>query len=133
MPTVETSAISEQDVSAIKSITDVHRRALIAHDPDAFIATCAEDIVFTPPNEAPVVGQAACRAWLEAFPRASEMTVGVQEVEGRADLAFSRGEAVGTMEDGTTSTFQFMAIHRKQPDGSWKMTRDIFNMKNAVA
>ena len=67
-----------------------------------------------------------CRAFLDDFPTPTTFTTEFDDVDGQGDLAFSRGHASAAFEDGTTE-FRWMAIHRRQPDGSWKMVRDIWN------
>ena len=55
-----------------------------------------------------------------------------EEVEVAGRLAFSRGHYVATFspKDGSRSIpvdGKFMTILKKQPDGGWKIHRDIFN------
>jgi len=117
---------STQDAEAIRALTDAHCAAVLAHDPDAFLATCTDDIHFFPPDQAAVSGREACRAYMEDFPTPATFTPVVQDVEGAGDLAFSRGQATATFDDGPDATFTWMAVHRRQPDGSWKMARDMW-------
>lgn len=133
MSTEAIAALADADVAAIKRMADVHGQALVDHDPAAFMATCADDITFMPPNEEPLTGQAACQVWLEGFPRATSFAVNVEEVDGCGDLAVAHGDAVGTMEDGTLSTFKFLSIWRKQSDGSWRMARDMWSLNHPPA
>ncbi len=121
-----TDALTEQDIATIRSVTDTHVQAILDHDSAAFIATCADDIVFLPPEQEPVVGRAACKEFLDDFPQPTTFTANVEEIEGCGDLAFSRGHVTGMFEEGET-TLKFMAIHRRQQDGSWKMTRDMWS------
>jgi uncharacterized protein (TIGR02246 family) len=119
--------ISDQDSAAIRALIDVHVQATLAHDPDRMLSTCADDIVFMPPGQAEVIGSAACRAYLEAFPTPKSFINKVDEVDGRGDLAFSRGRVTATFEDGTSTTLKGVALHRRQKDGSWKMVLDVWN------
>ena len=57
-------SFTEQDAAAIRGLTDAHLEAVLDHDPDAFLATCSGDIVFLPPEQPPLEGQSACRAFL---------------------------------------------------------------------
>lgn len=117
---------TDQDAATIRGLTEVHLQAVREHDPDAFLATCADDVIFLPPDQGPVEGRQACRAYLEDFPTPSAFTAEFDDVEGENDLAFSRGRATAQFDDGLT-TFRWLAIFRKQPDGSWKMVRDMWN------
>ena len=97
------------------------------------LATCADDIVFAPPDQPAITGHDACRAFLEEFPTPSTFTAEFDDVDGQGNLAFSRGNAAATFEDGTATTFKWLAIHRRQADGSWKMTRDTWNTNEPAA
>ena len=119
---------TNRDEEAVRALTDAHCAAMLAHDPDAFLATCTEDIHFFPPDRATVAGPEACRAYLEEFPTPETFTTVVHDVEGTGDLAFSRGQATASFEDGSEATFTWMAVHRRQADGSWKMARDMWVM-----
>ncbi len=122
----ETQQFTDQDAAAIRTITDTHLQSILDHNPDAFMATCTDEIVFLPPEQPPLVGKTACRAFLDDFPTPTTFTAEFDDVDGQGDLAFSRGHASAAFEDGRTE-FRWMAIHRRQPDGSWKMVRDIWN------
>lgn len=118
---------TEQDAAALRAMVDTHTQALLDHDADAFLATCDEDIVFFPPEEAPLHGKAACRAFLEEFPTPTSFAAEVSDAHGDGDLAFTSGRVTGTFDDGQSSTLSFVGVHRRQADGSWRMIRDIWN------
>ena len=124
--------LTEQDVETIRGLADKHFKAVLDHDLDAFLSTCTDDIIFLPPDQAVVEGRDACRAFLDEFPQPETFVGNVIDVEGQGDLAFSRGEADAKFPDGSTASFKFMHIYRRQSDGSWKMARDMWNM-NAPA
>ena len=123
----ETQKFTDQDAAAIRAMTDKHLQAILDHDPDAFLATCTDNITLLPPEQPAINGKSACRTYLEEFPTPSTFTAEIDDVDGEGDLAFSRGSASAEFEDGTT-TFKWMAVHRRQSDGSWKMLRDIWNI-----
>jgi len=127
----ESTTFSEGDAEEIKSITHTHIQAVLDHDPDAFMATCAADIALLPPGTEPVLGLAAGRSYMDSFPTPTQFTVEINDVEGHGDLAFARGSATATFEDGG-ATLKWLAIYRKQSDGSWKMVRDIWNANEAA-
>ena len=119
--------LSENDAAAIRGLTDAHLEAILAHDPDAFLRTCTDDIQFFPPDVATVSGQEACRAYLDDFPTPKTFTAeGIQNLEGVGDLAYWQGQAHAIFDDGEDTTFTFLAVARKQGDGSWKMARDMW-------
>ncbi|MBI3046936.1 MAG: nuclear transport factor 2 family protein [Acidobacteria bacterium] len=124
---IVTDKFTDQDAAEIRAMTDMHLQAVLNHDPDAFLATCTDDITFLPPEQPPVVGRVACRRFLENFPTPKTFTAEIDDCEGQANLAFSRGSATAKFEDGTTTTFKWLGIHRRHLDGSWKIARDIWN------
>ena len=71
-------------------------------------------------------GQDECRAYLEDFPTPITFTADIKDIEGEGGLAYTRGDAKATYDDGSQATFTWMAIFRRQPGGSWKVARDIF-------
>ncbi len=62
----------------------------------------------------------------------SEFVINNKEVEVNGDLAFARGNfkvTVAAKSGGDPMHFEgkYMTIFRQQPDGTWKIYRDIFN------
>ena len=127
------ATFTEQDSAALRAMVDTHMKAVLAHDPAAFLATCSDDIVFLPPGQSSLSGHAACRAFLEDFPTPATFVADVADADGDGDLGFTRGRAKATFDDGSQTTFSFVGIHRRQPDGSWRMVRDIWNDDEAPA
>ncbi len=119
-------AFSEIDAAAIRAMTDTHLDAILCNDPDAFLSTCTDDIQFFPPDVSPVLGREACRAYLKDFPTPQTFTAEMRSLEGEGDLAYSQGQALASFEDGSNTTFNWLAIARRQDDGSWKMARDMW-------
>jgi ketosteroid isomerase-like protein len=68
----------------------------------------------------------ACRAYLADFPTPKTFTSNIQNLEGDGDLAYWQGQVRATLDDGEEITQTFLAIARKQEDGSWKMARDMW-------
>ena len=122
------------DTAAINAIWSTYASSLEAGDIDAWLSLWTEDGVQMPPNEAPVIGKDQLRqrngAALELFTVAIDITN--QEVEVAREWAFSRGvyAATFTPKDGSQPIpveGKFMTILSRQPDGGWKIHRDIFN------
>ncbi len=90
------------------------------------MATCADEVTLFPPEQPALVGRAACRTFLEAFPRPTSFVATIEDLEGQGSLAYMRGTVVARIED-TETTFTFLTINRKQSDGTWKLVRDIWN------
>ncbi len=124
-------SLTDQDVAALRAITQTHLKADLAGDWAGWAATCTEDAVLMPPDHAVVEGRAAIEAWLERFCRIQEWSATVEAVGGSGDFAFTRGgTAPMTVEvEGvpTSTSVKWLAVFRKQPDGIWKMVADMWN------
>jgi len=124
--------LSEADRVSIRASTDsfvAHQRA--RHD-SATAELFSEDARFMPPNGGITEGRPAIRAWLAAFPPMADFTLTPIEIEGRGDLAYVRGTYSFTLvgPDGHQigeDRGKYLEIRRKQPDGKWLMTIDIYN------
>ena len=121
--------------AAIDAVWREYEASQIAGDPDRWIALWAEDGVQLPPGSPPVVGKEAIdardRSDLEVNDY-SQFVITNREVEVNGDLAFARGDFMVTVapkSGGDPMDFEgkYMTIFRRQPDGSWKIYRDIFN------
>ena len=130
---------TEADAAAINAIWSTYESSLEADDIDAWLSLWTENGVQMPPNEAPVVGKDQLRerngAALQQF--TFEMDITNEEVVVVEDLAYSRGvyTAMLTPKDGGQSIpvdGKFMTILHRQPDGGWKIHRDIFNSNVAL-
>jgi ketosteroid isomerase-like protein len=108
-------SINEEDIAALSSLTtDGH--------------------IMLPPNSEPVVGKAANDAMNGgAFERYdfSETWSPVETVVD-GDLAFQRGTftTIATPKsegDRLEVAGSFLRIYQRQPNGEWRMTRDMFN------
>lgn len=130
--------LTDEDTEAIRSSTDAFVEAVTAANWDSVAALYTEDAVVMPPNAPAVTGRSAIREWLASFPPISAFDLQVEEVEGRGDLAYARGTL--TMElnpPGAANPIQdrgkYIEIRRRQEDGSWLISRDIFNSNQAPA
>lgn len=92
----------------------------------------AENASVLPPNSPIAEGRAAIRTWMATFPPTSDFLLTPIEIVGRGDLAYVRGtyafKIVGP--DGhqiSEDRGKYVEIRRKQPDGKWLVTVDIFN------
>lgn len=128
--------LSTADSDGVKATLEAYRTAALARDWDAWGKTLATDVVYSPPNLAPIQGRESAVAWAKGFPTLTSFTLTATEVVGRVDLAYSHGTyayAV-TMPDGSTASDQgqHLSIHRRQPDGSWQYTRAIWHSNQPV-
>jgi len=123
-----------------KDIGELQRRdidASIALDVDKLLELRSDDVVYLPPQHAPVIGKEALRKYLTGVQEqfANTDIVGYdqtwQEVQVVGDFAYQWGltqtrikPAVG---NETTHTSNTLRILKRQPDGIWKITRVIWN------
>lgn len=124
--------LTPDDVAAIRAISDNFGSKVLARDFATLVTYYTSEAVFMPPHHPAVEGRAELRKWLDAFPPASRFELGVDEIDGRGDLAYVRGTfsmtvtpegAPGPIEDAG----KYLEIRRKRRDGSWPIAVDIFN------
>jgi uncharacterized protein (TIGR02246 family) len=124
----------EADVAAISDIWSLYASSANAGDIDRWISLWTEDGVQMPPNEPPIIGKdqilIANKAAFDQF--TYEMEITNEETRVAGDLAFSRGIYTATLspKNGNQPALvdgKFMTILERQPNGSWKIHRDIFN------
>jgi ketosteroid isomerase-like protein len=94
----------------------------------------AEDAVWWVPDAPAIEGRAAIRAATEPDPgiAVQEFTVTSLEIDGYGDLAFDRGAFTYTVvsegaEEPITFIGKYVVIARKQEDGAWLWTLNIWN------
>ncbi len=147
--TAETTS-TEADVEALHSVREAHDGAVNAGDLEAYLAVSAEDVVLLPPNEPPVVGKEAFRAWAQGLfgQFTFEETMSSDEVVVAGDWGFDSGtytirptpKVAGEAAEGTSierpeigreldyaQTGKYLWILKRQPDGSWKIARGMWS------
>lgn len=129
------TAPQEDVTAAINAIWEEYAASVMASDADRWIAQWTEDGVQMPPNEPLVEGKENILARTGGFMAAAPthaMEIATLEVQSAGEWAYSRGvytvdfTFAETGEEGAVDG-KFMTILQRQPDGSWKIHRDIFN------
>lgn len=123
------------DRAAIEAMREAERTAAEAGDVEGFLALMAPDIMVMPPNGPAVSGRDAVRAWLEDFMGAytvSFSSYSTDEVIVEGDLAVERISGEWTMTptgegEAMTEGVKGLHVYRRQADGSWLMTHDVWN------
>lgn len=127
----EAAPVSDEDVAAIGQIRSAYVEATLRGDWAGVAALYEEEGVRMPPNQPIDQGRAAVQAALEATPgTVTDVTVTGVELEGSGGLAYDRGTYSITIEiEGRplTDRGKYVAVSRKQPDGSWLLTALIWN------
>jgi len=121
--------------AAVNAAFQEYSASLGAGDADRWIALWTEDGVQMPPGAPPNVGKEIIHSGLQGalgIFSFSDMQISVEEVQTTGDWAYARGTYTVTYipKDGSDPIFidgKFMSIFQKQPAGSWKLHRDIFN------
>jgi ketosteroid isomerase-like protein len=125
------AGLSEADRTAIRQNLATSAKLVNERDFKGAAALYAEDAIVLAPNQAAVQGRAAIQAWYEALPPISNFQLNSVETEGRGDLAYDRGTYSMTVTPAGASPIEdrgkYIAVWRKQADGSWKTLRDIWN------
>lgn len=118
-----TPELSSADAAAVRANIDAYASAALAGDWDAWGKTLADDVVYMPPNQAPLLGRDAAVSFGKSFPKITSLTITPEDVTGRADLAYARGKYsyAATLPDGSavSESGSFLEIHRRQADGTW--------------
>jgi uncharacterized protein (TIGR02246 family) len=123
------------DRGAIDKGHEAFMAAMRASDCNGLLRVVADDAVFTPPNAPNAVGKEAVRSWCQgAFSQAktSAVTVSDREVTVTGDWAIEHGKFDWTLipvggSNSVRDQGNFLGIWHRQPDGSWRLTRDIWN------
>ncbi|MGH9672164.1 MAG: YybH family protein [Bryobacteraceae bacterium] len=130
-PPVDTVA----EAKAILAMEAEWSKAAAAADMEKFVGFYSDDASVFPPNMAVATGKESIRKALGGLFGAPGFSLTFQstkvDVARSGDLAYSSGSYSLMMKDpkGAAMTDQgkFVATYRKQADGSWKVTSDIFN------
>jgi ketosteroid isomerase-like protein len=128
------SASYAADLAAISAFNVQYLKAINDGDITALSSLTDDDHVALAPGSAPLVGKAANDAVNGRTYQQFKIDEHWMPVETVIDgnLAYQRGsftvvatpKAAGTAR---TVSGSFLRIYRRQPDGSWRMTRDMFN------
>lgn len=126
------AGLTDADRAAIRAADENFTKMAMAADYAGLVAMAyTDDAMFMAPNAPAATGHAAIQAAMGGFPPISNFTITSQEIEGTAEMAYARGTYSMTLTPPGAAPIpdsgKFVGIWRKQADGSWKMTRDIFN------
>lgn len=128
-----------EPAAEMAAIEELHRRdreAALRGDTSVLVDLATEDVVLLPPGSAPVEGKEAVAEMLareEGTREGTEVLDYAQdfrEVSLHGDVAIEWGTYRGRarLENGTTvtSSGSLLRILRRDPDGSWKVSRSIW-------
>ncbi len=121
------------DTSAINALRDQVAAAFNAHDPAALASTYASDAIEMNPNQAAIEGRQAIQAAYETMFKetAGKIAFSPLETQVAGDWAYDRGNYTVTMTPKSGKpmevSFKYLVIVKRQPDGAWKVYREISN------
>lgn len=124
----------EDDLAAITSFNERYLKSINDEDIATLSSLTTDGHIMLPPNREPIVGKAANDAANgAAFQRYdfSETWTPVETVID-GDLGFQRGTFTVVARpkgegDRLEVSGSFLRIYQRQPNGEWRMTRDMFN------
>ena len=124
--------LTASDEAALRQALDIEMKAANAADAAGWAAVYAQDAIVLRPHAPAIQGREAIQQWLATLPPISNAKGQGIEIVGYGDLAYLRGSYSMTFSiPGAPAPFEeqgkFLQIYRKQSDGSWKLTREIYN------
>ncbi len=129
----------QQDISAITAVSKARAAAFSKGDAAGIAIHFTDDAMLMAPDKPAMQGREAVQSYYQSI--FDEYVPGLNsyydEVEVSGDLAYGRGfaEVVLTPRQGgqtLRSTAKYINILKRQADGSWKTTHDIWNSNERV-
>ena len=125
-------SLSDQDIRAIRDVTEKFPDVMKNKNFDEIPNIYAADALLMPPDHGSVTGHADIAEFLGSFPPLKAFDIFVDEIEGAGDIAYVRGSFRMEMvpepgADPVEQHGQYLEIRKKQQDGSWLLSHDIFN------
>jgi len=124
--------LTASDEAAVRQAFDLEMKAANAADAAGWAALYSQDAIVLRPHAPAVQGREAIQPWLATLPAISNAKGQGVEIMGYGDLAYLRGTysmtfTIPGVPVPIDERGKFLQIYRKQSDGSWKMTREIYN------
>jgi uncharacterized protein (TIGR02246 family) len=112
---------------AVEATVDRYVAASNEGDAEALTALYADDAVLLPPDHEPIHGREAIGAfWRQGTDTGLEVSTLRLEVDGSVAYLVGRYRLPPTEEEDADSG-QYVLCLKRQPDGAWKLTADIWN------
>ncbi|HJS44612.1 MAG TPA: DUF4440 domain-containing protein [Gemmatimonadales bacterium] len=124
--------LSDADKAAIRAVTDSLVVYMRANRDSDLAGLYTRHAVFMPPNAGIVEGRPAILANFQVGPAMTDFTLTNVDIDGRGDLAYVRGTYSFAMPPAAgrpalNDHGKFLEIRRRQPDGKWLISTDIYN------
>jgi len=123
--------IAESDLTAIRTASADFQKAVRDTAWSTWANLYTSDAQLGPPNGPAVSGHDALLAWAGTVPPNRDFTLRQVDVDGRGDLAYVYGKYSWVLmipgQPEAPDSGKYIEVWRKQADGNWKITRDVFN------
>lgn len=127
------------DIAAVEGVLAAEMSSIVAGDVAANVALLTDDAVIMPPNESEV-DISGVEAWFTAFMEASDISAGEylsHDISIHGDVAIDHYVGQLTMtpagsDESVTESLKGIHILKRQADGSWKISYDIWNSNNPI-
>lgn len=124
---IVSGSLATADVAALRNVNDKYRQTCLAKAWPEWARLFTADGMILPPNGPAVTGLAGIEAWGRAFPSFTGFQNPIAEIDGAGGSAVMRGTYELTFSPTQKDTGKWICVMRKQPDGSWKFRRCMFN------
>ena len=122
--------------AAIRTALGEAWNAVVTKDVDKFVSICADEDMMFPPNAPIVRGTQEVREYMSQLFATPGFAMSQQppqvEVSRGGDLAYTWDTAELTLNDAkgnpVTQRMKHVVVWKKQPDGTWKIVADIWNL-----
>ena len=124
----------EADIKAIKNLTEEYDAAINSGDLDSWMSFYADDAVRMQPNMPALFGKDSIRSVMQSFFEnyTIDLKETTEEVIIAGDWAFAWGTYNYTITpkvggEPSRDSGKWVTFDKRQPDGSWKCYRNIYN------
>lgn len=135
-PSTSAGTFSDVEAAAVLAVDSAFAAAVRAGDAAAIANSYAQDAVLMPEGHAPIQGRAAIEQFFSGMLKGYtvDAELGMDELDGRGDLAYARGhyqmnltpKAAGAPRPPAMRG-KYLEILRRQSDGTWLYTVDMFS------
>lgn len=137
-PNRAAAELTASDRDSIRAYVARFDQKVMAQDWPAVVAFYSDDAVLLPPHRSEVRGRDAITKFFQEFPKFTNFKQQVEEIEGDENFAYPRGTFETSMippgaKAPVNDKGKVLAVWRKQPNGSWLVTRVIWNSDLAPA
>ncbi len=125
----------------LAAISRIHQEYVAAHndaDADRLMALWTDDAVLMAMDEPAITGKQGIREHYEEFFDQNPSRIALSSIETRVagDWAFERLQVTVTLPGGERqdrhADVKYLWILQRQPDGSWKIARAIYNLDGSI-